>query len=85
MEKKTRTKGNVIVEDIKIGDIHYEYDLGDQLTAIVFLVDERVFNRDKYSLSDNYPGETDWLDDISKQEIDKILFLRSFLSDMKFA
>lgn len=28
MEKKTRTKGNVIVEDIKIGDIHYECDLG---------------------------------------------------------
>lgn len=25
---KTLTKGNVIVEDIKIGDIHYEYDLG---------------------------------------------------------
>lgn len=25
---KTYTKGNVIVEDIKIGDIHYEYDLG---------------------------------------------------------
>lgn len=25
---KTHTKGNVIVEDIKIGDIHYEYDLG---------------------------------------------------------
>lgn len=25
---KTRTKGNVIVEEIKIGDIHYEYDLG---------------------------------------------------------
>ena len=24
----TRTKGNVIVENIKIGDIHYEYDLG---------------------------------------------------------
>ena len=28
MEKKTRTRGNVIVENIKIGDIHYEYDLG---------------------------------------------------------
>ena len=28
MLKKTHTKGNVIVEDIKIGDIHYEYDLG---------------------------------------------------------
>lgn len=23
---KTHTKGNVIVEDIKIGDIHYEYE-----------------------------------------------------------
>lgn len=26
----------------------YEPDLGDQLTAVVFLVDERVFNKDKY-------------------------------------
>ena len=25
---KTYTKGNVIVEEIKIGDIHYEYDMG---------------------------------------------------------
>jgi len=25
---KTLTKGNVIVEDIKIGDIHYEFDYG---------------------------------------------------------
>jgi hypothetical protein len=24
----THTKGNVIVEEIKIGDIHYEYELG---------------------------------------------------------
>jgi hypothetical protein len=24
----TRTKGNVIIEDIKVGDIHYEYELG---------------------------------------------------------
>lgn len=24
----TNTKGNVIVENIKIGDIHYEYDMG---------------------------------------------------------
>jgi hypothetical protein len=28
MMEKTRTRGNVIVEDIKIGDIHYEYDYG---------------------------------------------------------
>lgn len=26
--KKTLTKGNVIVEDIKIGDIHYEFEYG---------------------------------------------------------
>ena len=25
---KTHTKGNVIVEEIKVGDIHYEYDYG---------------------------------------------------------
>lgn len=29
MEKKqTFTKGNVIVQNIKVGDIHYEYDMG---------------------------------------------------------
>lgn len=28
MEKQTRTRGNVIVENIKVGDIHYEYDMG---------------------------------------------------------
>ena len=27
-EKDVLTKGNVIVNKIKIGDIHYEYDLG---------------------------------------------------------
>lgn len=33
----------------------YEPDLGDQLTAIVFLLDERIFNRVKY------PDFKDWL------------------------
>lgn len=27
-KEQTRTKGNVIVENIKVGDIHYEYDMG---------------------------------------------------------
>ena len=27
-QTKTYTKGNVIVEDIKVGDIHYEYGYG---------------------------------------------------------
>lgn len=35
--------------------IFSEPDLGDQLTAIVFIVDERVFNRKKY------PDFEDWL------------------------
>lgn len=26
MAERTKTRGNVIVEDIKIGDIHYEYE-----------------------------------------------------------
>lgn len=26
--KQTMTRGNVIVENIKVGDIHYEYDMG---------------------------------------------------------
>ena len=25
---KTHTRGNIIVEDIKVGDIHYEYEYG---------------------------------------------------------
>jgi len=28
MKKETRTKGNVIVENIKVGDIHYEFGFG---------------------------------------------------------
>ena len=32
---ETRTKGNVIVERIKIGDIHFEYDMGLSLKCEV--------------------------------------------------
>ncbi len=28
MDKKTLTKGHIVIEDIKIGDIHYEYEYG---------------------------------------------------------
>lgn len=28
IEKKVFTKGNIIVNDINVGDIHYEYDYG---------------------------------------------------------
>lgn len=32
---KTHTKGDVIVEDIKIGDVHYEYEYGQELVVTV--------------------------------------------------
>ena len=37
--------------------IFHEPDLGDQLTAVVFIVDERVFNRK------DYPNFKDWLEE----------------------
>jgi len=37
----------LIENDIDVSTF-YEPDLGDQLTAITFIVDERVFNKEKY-------------------------------------
>ena len=42
---KTYTKGNVIIEDIEIGDIHYEYGLGTGIKVEV--ITEPVFDEDK--------------------------------------
>jgi hypothetical protein len=50
--------------DISVSPFH-EPDLGDQLTAFVFLVDERVFNRDEF------PDFNIWLEDIIEPEIIK--------------
>ncbi len=47
----------------------FEPDLGDQLTAAVFLVDERVF------LPEKYPDEDE----------EYVLFLREFLKQFKLA
>lgn len=63
----------------------YEPDLGDQLTGICFLVDERVFDREKYpDDGDGYPDEF-WTKGIEKKELKKILFLREFLPKFKLA
>ena len=85
--------------NIKVADF-YEPDLGDQLTAVVFLVDERVFNRELYPdydpiLLDKFLPylnlETKkykkWCKrfNSSKEELEKILFLRSFLKNFKLA
>ena len=44
----------LIDQGIDVATFH-EPDLGDQLTAVVFIVDERVFNREKY------PDFPDWI------------------------
>jgi hypothetical protein len=40
----TLTKGNVIVENIKIGDIHYEYELGTGVKSEVISLPVRDEN-----------------------------------------
>lgn len=80
---------------IKIADF-YEPDLGDQLTAVVFLVDERVFNKKKWPdynglfHGDGTPNAyeyNDWKEKFTsyKEDQDKIIFLREFLSNFKLA
>lgn len=55
-------RDTLIEEDIKCVEF-CEPDLGDQLTAIVFLVDERVFNKNVY------PDFRPWLENILGSEI----------------
>ena len=38
---KTHTKGNVIVEEIKLGDIHYEYEYGCGIKCEVISLPKR--------------------------------------------
>lgn len=42
----TRTKGNVIVENIKIGDIHYEFEYGIGIKSKVITLPVRIENED---------------------------------------
>jgi len=62
-----------------------EPDLGDQLTTVVFLVEERVWDKKKYpDLTDSVFDE-DWTEGIEEKELNKILFLREFLSQFRLA
>ena len=62
-----------------------EPDLGHQLTAVVFLVDERVFNKEKYPDDNGLDPFEDWTIGIDKKELKKIIFLRTFLKQFRFA
>jgi hypothetical protein len=65
--------------------IFNEPDLGDQLTAVVFLVEERVWDKKMYpDLTDSVFDE-DWTEGIEEKELNKILFLREFLSQFRLA
>lgn len=74
----------------------YEPDLGDQLTAVVFLVDDRVFDRESWPdyngtcYIDGTPEATEfwnWKMKFSENELeaDKIVWLRSWLRNFKLA
>ena len=64
----------------------YEPDLGDQLTAIVFLVDDRVFDKETYPDLDPdimYQSEYDtWVESVGGEQN---VFLREFLSQFRLA
>lgn len=66
-----------------------EPDLGDQITAVVFLVDERVWDKITYpdylDDIDVDNSDIDWFHKIPENEIDTVMFLRDFLSQFKKA
>ena len=72
---------------VEIATFH-EPDLGDQLTAIVFLVDERVYDYLQYPEYDyivHEVSESNHYKNIFGKDADKILELRHFLSQYKLA
>lgn len=79
---------------IKVGEFH-EPDLGDQMTAVVFLVDDRVFDKanwpdfwmDQYSRESEEEQRWNWKMKFSEdeKEADQIVFLREFLKQFRFA
>jgi hypothetical protein len=72
---------------LKKTSVFYEPDLGDQLTAVVFLADERVWDKELYPDPDKIdsPFQEDWTESYSKKELGKILKLRDFISQFRLA
>ena len=69
----------------------HEPDLGDQLTAVVFLVDERVWDKEKYpdfnqSLKVEHTNlEKDYYKQLFGEDYEKVLEMRQFLSNYRLA
>ena len=87
----TLNQARNVLRDMKVQyESFYEPDLGDQLTAIVFLVDERVYDKKKYPeydyvLHDVYNSENHYYSELFGDDADKILEMRDFLSNYKLA
>ena len=75
---------------IKVGEFH-EPDLGDQMTAVVFIVDDRVFDKLKYPDFDSEEQTAeayyDWKMKFAEteKEAENIIFLREFLRNFRLA
>lgn len=81
---------------IKVGEFH-EPDLGDQMTAVVFLVDDRVFDKVKWPDYDGpyYADMKSPMENIyyewkmefaeTEKEAEQIIFLREFLKRFRLA
>lgn len=69
--------------------LFHEPDLGDQLTAVVFLVDERVYDKEKYPPYDEFVydpiDERNYYFDLFGDDDNKILEMREFLSQFRLA
>jgi hypothetical protein len=82
-------------EDVQFRSF-FEPDLGDQLTAVVFLADDRVFDKKIWPdyngtfYVDGTPEATEYWNwimkfDESEQEARRIVFLREFLKNFRLA
>lgn len=82
-------------KEIPYSDFH-EPDLGDQLTSFVFLVDDRVFDRESWPdysgtfYMDGTPDETEYWDwkmkfSENEKEAERIIWLRDWLPRFKLA
>jgi hypothetical protein len=87
-----------ILQDLGIRhETFYETDLGDQLTAVVFLVDDRVYDREAwpdyaghYYADGRTPVAEDFWNwkmkfDKSEKIADKIVYLRTWLKEFRLA
>lgn len=85
----TLNNHKVTLDKLGVFNISFtEPDLGDQLTAVVFILDERIFNKVKYpdfdmnSLYSNEDAYKNWLSSIGGENNLKI---REFISNFRLA